>query len=153
MMIPSTTERVPLQTADEINERIRCRTEDSVAYHAAAGTEAINRRLEELEREWDIERLLEANAATVSLIGLTLGATVNRKLFVLPGIVAAFLLQHAIQGWCPPVPFLRRLGFRTASEIDYERYALKLLRGDFDHLRSEDVNVCNAAELVQTMRQ
>ena len=92
-------------------------------------------------------------AATVSLVGLTLGATVNRKLFVLPGIVAGFLLQHAIQGWCPPVPVFRRLGFRTAAEIDYERYALKLLRGDFDHLRSEDVNVSSAAELVQTMRQ
>jgi hypothetical protein len=30
------------------------------------------------------------------------------------------------------VPVLRRLGFRTASEIDHERYALKALRGDFE---------------------
>ena len=40
-------------------------------------------------------------------------------------------IGHGLQGWCPPVPFLRRMGFRTASEIDYERYALKALRGDF----------------------
>jgi hypothetical protein len=40
--------------------------------------------------------------------------------------------MHAVQGWCPPVPVLRRLGFRTASEIDHERYALKALRGDFE---------------------
>jgi hypothetical protein len=45
--------------------------------------------------------------------------------------VTAFLFQHAVQGWCPPLPILRRLGFRTASEIDTERYALKALRGDF----------------------
>jgi len=51
---------------------------------------------------------------------------------VLPFLVSAFLLQHAIQGWCPPVPILRRLGFRTADEINRERYALKVLRGDFD---------------------
>ena len=55
----------------------------------------------------------------------------NRKFFVLPALVAGFLLQHALQGWCPPVPLLRRLGFRTTAEIDYERYALKALRGDF----------------------
>jgi hypothetical protein len=43
----------------------------------------------------------------------------------------AFLLQHALQGWCPPVPFFRSRGVRTAREIDQERYALKALRGDF----------------------
>jgi hypothetical protein len=82
--------------------------------------------------------MLEANAATVSLMGLTLGATVNRKWFLFPAVVAGFLLQHAVQGWCPPVPILRRIGFRTQSEIDDERYALKLLRGDFRNLSSSD---------------
>ena len=78
------------------------------------------------------------NAATVSLIGLTLGATVNRKWFLFPAAVAGFLLQHAVQGWCPPLPVFRRLGVRTQSEIDEERFALKLLRGDFRNLSSSD---------------
>jgi hypothetical protein len=52
------------------------------------------------------------------LIGLALGATVDRRFFLVPGLVAGFLLQHAVQGWCPPIPFFRRRGFRTASEID-----------------------------------
>lgn len=46
--------------------------------------------------------------------------------------MTGFLFQHAIQGWCPPLPILRRLGFRTAEEINQERYALKALRGDFE---------------------
>ncbi len=50
----------------------------------------------------------------------------------LPAIVTGFLFQHAIQGWCPPLPVLRRRGFRTAEEINQERYALKALGGDFD---------------------
>jgi len=50
---------------------------------------------------------------------------------ILPAAVTAFLFQHAIQGWCPPVPILRRLGFRTSDEINKERYALKAVRGDF----------------------
>jgi hypothetical protein len=63
-----------------------------------------------------------------------MGALVDRRWFTLPTIVASFLLQHAIQGWCPPVSVLRRLGFRTRTEIDHERYALKALRGDFNNL-------------------
>ena len=77
---------------------------------------------------WDIERTLEANAATAVLVGVLLGATVSRKFFPFPGVVAAFLLQHAIQGWCPPLPIFRRLGFRTQSEIEAKRCALQRQR-------------------------
>jgi hypothetical protein len=136
-MLPSTVGRVPQHTPQAYNEAIRRQSEQNVARYAAAGPEAIDRRLAELDREWDIERTLEANAATVSLVGLTLGATVDRKWFFFPALVAGFLLQHAVQGWCPPVPLFRRLGFRTAAEIDYERYALKALRGDFRNVRPE----------------
>ena len=130
-MIPSTVERVPLHTAEYVNEGIRRQTEERITRIAAEGPAAIERRLRELNDEWDIERTLEANAASVSLLGLALGATIDRKWFLLPMAVGGFLLQHAIQGWCPPVPVFRRLGFRTQPEIEYERYALKAIRGDF----------------------
>jgi hypothetical protein len=137
-MIPSTVARVPEQTADRINEQIRRQAGENLARYAAAGPEAIDCRLAELNREWDIERILEANAATVALIGLGLGTFVDRRFYALPAVVAGFLLQHAVQGWCPPVPVFRRLGVRTASEIDEERYALKALRGDFRDVAGGD---------------
>ncbi len=130
-MLPASSKRVPEHTAEYINERIRRETEANISYLAARGPEAIDRRLRELDYEWDIERTLEANASTLSLVGLALGAAVDRRWFALPAVVASFLLQHALQGWCPPVPVLRRMGFRTRTEIDYERYALKAIRGDF----------------------
>jgi hypothetical protein len=130
-MIPSTVDRVPLNTAACVNEQIRQQTEQNVAQYGSRGRAAIDDRLRELDQEWDIERLLEANASVACLVGLTLGATVDRKWFLMPAVVAGFLLQHAVQGWCPPMPVFRRLGVRTASEIDYERYALKAVRGDF----------------------
>ena len=130
-MVPTTVDRVSNQTCDAVNARIRRQTEENITRLKYAGPTLIARRLEELNREWDIERAIEANAATASLIGVTLGVTVNRRWLALPALVGAFLLQHAVQGWCPPLPVLRRLGFRTASEIDHERYALKALRGDF----------------------
>jgi hypothetical protein len=36
------------------------------------------------------------------------------------------------------VPILRRLGFRTAHEIERERQALKALRGDYAGVQSAD---------------
>jgi len=131
-MIPSTVERVPQQTQESVNRRIARATRENIAYYSSHGRAGIDRRLQELDEEWDIERMLEANAASVALAGVILGATIDRRLFVIPGLVGGFLLQHAIQGWCPPLPILRSYGFRTADEINHERMALKLLRGDFD---------------------
>ncbi len=136
-MLPTTVDRVPHQTSQAANERIRRDTEERILELKQAGPAAIARRLAELDAEWDIERTLEANAATVSIIGAGLGATVDRRWFALPAVVSVFLLQHALQGWCPPLPVFRGLGFRTATEIDYERYALKALRGDFSDVRGQ----------------
>jgi hypothetical protein len=62
--------------------------------------------------------------------------TRSRKWLIVPSIVLPFLFQHAMQGWCPPVPLFRRLGVRTREEIDREKYALKALRGDFEEIDS-----------------
>jgi hypothetical protein len=136
-MIPTTT-RVERHTDEAINEEIQRQTEQRIASVGRQGEYEINRRLQKLDQEWDMERTLEANAATIALVGLCLGTFVNRRFFLLPAVVAGFLLQHAVQGWCPPVPVFRRLGVRTAREIDLERYGLKAIRGDFDDLRGTD---------------
>ena len=121
-MLPATTYRVSENTDATVNERIQRQTERNVAHFASLGERAINRRLAELDREWDIERCLEAMASTFSLTGLGLAITVSRKWLALPIFVQSFFLQHALQGWCPPIPLLRRLGVRTASEIEEERF-------------------------------
>lgn len=130
-MFPATTERVLASSPESVNEAIRRSTETNIARAAAGGPAAIDARLRELDREWDIERTLEANAATLAATGGVLALAADRRWAIVPAIVGGFLLQHALQGWCPPVPVFRRLGVRTASEINRERMALKALRGDF----------------------
>jgi hypothetical protein len=131
-MIPATRHRVSSNTDEAINQQIKRQTADNVACTAAKGPAAIERRLAELDSEWDIERYLETMAPSFTLLGLTLGLTRSRAWFILPLVVQGFFLQHALQGWCPPIPVLRRLGIRTCDEIAQERYALKALRGDFE---------------------
>lgn len=134
----TTVERVPRHTALKVNQEIHAQMEERVQRCANQGDDAIEQRLRELDREWDVERTLEANAATAVLVGVGLGAFVDRRFFALPAIVGGFLLQHAIQGWCPPLPVFRRIGFRTQPEIAQERYALKALRGDFENMATSD---------------
>ena len=123
----SNADRVRRSTAPEVNREIDHRTNDNIRHYANSSEEVIRRRIEELEREWDIERALEVNASTLALTGLLLGVTVNRKWLIFPGVVLSFLLQHGLQGWCPPLPILRKMGVRTRGEIDREKYELKAL--------------------------
>jgi hypothetical protein len=129
--IPATTRRVECHTSPSVQARIEARMQQRVQRYAGAPPHEITRRIEALEHEWDIERWLETNAATASLIGIALGTLVDRRWFALPAVVAGFLLQHAVQGWCPPLPAFRRLGVRTAHEIHAEIVELRRLRGDF----------------------
>jgi hypothetical protein len=130
-LLPATDERVTRHTAAAVNAAIRRRTVQGIRRYEGADAATIDARIAQLRREWDIERLLEANAAGVALLGIALGAYADRRWFALPAVVAGFLLQHAVQGWCPPLPVFRRLGVRTAREIHEEIVALKALRGDF----------------------
>jgi hypothetical protein len=126
----SSHDRVPGNTPASVNAGIREAMEREVR-RVADAPDQITRRLDALDREWDIERALESTASTLTLTTLALGLAVSRRWLAAPIVINAFLLQHALQGWCPPLPIFRRLGFRTVREIQEERYALKVLRGDF----------------------
>lgn len=130
-VLPTTDARVPAHTRPTVNQHIHARTLHDVTRFIGADPVFIDERIRELEHEWDIERTLEANAGIVALAGLALGLTVDRRFFAIPAAVAGFLVQHALQGWCPPLPVLRRLGVRTSAEIHQEIIALRILRGDF----------------------
>lgn len=145
-------DRVRAQTKPEINRQLDRQLEQRLRFYAVQDKQTISERLAELDQEWDMERTLQANAASLVLVSLLLGATSSRKWSILPAIVSGFLLRHALQGWCPPVPLLRRLGVRTRLEIEQERYALKILRGDFDHLLQLEGGV-DVAELVRELRK
>jgi len=129
------TDRVRQVTDLRAQERLDAELIARVAQLARAPRPVLTRRIAELEREWDVERMLEANAAVLGGGSVLLAAVTGRRWLLLTGAVTVFLLQHAIQGWCPPLELFRRLGMRTRREIDLELHAVKALRGDYDQLR------------------
>lgn len=117
-------DRVRNSTSMNVNKKIDRKIAENVVYYSNADKSELQERINTLNKEWDIERTLELNASLFALTGILLGLTRNKKWFILPTMVTAFLAQHAIQGWCPPVTFFRRLGVRTQKEIEAERHAL-----------------------------
>lgn len=130
-MIPGTSNRVSDNTSDRVNESIRQATRVTVASHAAAGPTAVAARLAALEREWDFERVMGLALGTAVLAGIAINRAGRQRGLLLAAAAAASLIAHASHGWSPLLGTFRRLGFRTAQEIQEERQALKALRGDF----------------------
>jgi len=130
------TDRVQKHTADHVNQRIRDNAKTRVLGAAGDSNSQLSRRIKALDREWDVERWLEMNASALALSGVVLGLLWHRRFFAIPCVVLPFLFQHAVQGWCPPLPIFRRHGVRTRREIDEEKFAVKALRGDFAQIDS-----------------
>ena len=112
-------------------QRIQARTLHDVTSFFAASDDKLSARIRELQHEWNIERVLEANAAGLALVGLALGLAADRRFFAVTFLASACLLQQALSDWSPALPLLRKYGIRTAAEIQQEILALRILRGDF----------------------
>lgn len=133
-MVPSNLDRVRRSTSASVNAEIDRQTERNIRFLAQKPPAVLDARLRELEAEWDVERILETMASSITLVGLALGAFVSPWWLLLPTVVMSFFFLHAVQGWCPPLPLLRRMGKRTRNEIDTEKFAIKTIRGDFNDL-------------------
>jgi len=104
-MLPTTPERVPAHTSEPVNRSIRDEIAGSVRWHSRH-PERIDRRLHELDEEWDIERTLEANAATLALTGSVLGIFVDKRFLAVPVVVHGFPASACPSGLVPTGPVL-----------------------------------------------
>src|SRR5688500_12078360 len=92
-MLARSADRVDDHIDASTRARIRAETERRLA-HFAQHAEQIDRRLRELDEEWDIERVLETGSSALTLTGLLLGIGANRKWLLLSLAVQGFFLQH-----------------------------------------------------------
>jgi hypothetical protein len=142
LQLPATDKRVEKHTRKKINEAIKQKTLDYINMYQVAGYGALSRRLEELDREWDTERVLELNDAVLITAVSALGFTTRRTgWFILTGLIGLFLANHAVQGWCLAQEIIRALKIRTPSEINIERMAIKYLRGDFSEYSDDPMQI------------
>src|SRR5438874_2714714 len=108
--------------------------EQRLACLADAGPAAINERLEEIESEWSAGRVTKAMIGVAMVVGFALAALLSPWWLLLPAAGGVFLLQYLFgrTSWLGRT--FQEMGFRSGSEIEQEKLALKTLRGDFRHL-------------------
>ncbi|HVK77096.1 MAG TPA: hypothetical protein VM734_27505 [Kofleriaceae bacterium] len=145
---PRRVDRVRERTPAHVLARIDGRTASTVFRIARQGPDAIVQRIEEIDREWDLDRMLAVQFAVMpALVELGRGRALRWNLLA-RGLQLA-QLAHALIGWSPQAAILRRLGVRTQKEIDAERAALvELYRLISDSPDALEVAVLEAAEMV-----
>ncbi len=154
-MVAPPVEKIENDSDSRIKEHIRDETSERLAQYENANPHDLTYRLVELDREWDVERVIEFAFSGAVLGGIALSKLSNRKWILFPCLAGGFMMQQILAGWCPPFLVLRRLGFRTAAEINRERMALKIMRGDFAHLGvpSGQVGLASQSSLVDAVGQ
>ena len=145
-------DRVRQNTPAGINNRIDEAMMKRIWEYAKKPREEITQRIQQLDREWDLERVLETGAGALSLSGVALGLVRSRFWLLLPAGVLASLLQHSLTRRSSTVQFIRALGVRTRREIDVEKYAMRMLRGDFDKLQAVSEETHRAIETLRLSR-
>jgi|SRR4028118_632462 hypothetical protein len=120
---------ITLEHSTEVEKKIQ----DKIN-HYYHDQEEITARLAELDEEWDIQRVVQLEGTALTIAGVILGLTVNKKWLALSLGASVILLNAIAKNWTTPMPILRKLGFRTRVEIEKEKYALKAIRGDFKYL-------------------
>ncbi|MCI1960161.1 MAG: DUF2892 domain-containing protein [Clostridia bacterium] len=146
-IFPPTTKKEAFYTCSKFNKKIRDDTINCINKYKDCDELTISEKLNNLNYEWDTERVLETNAATVVFLSSVLGLCKRRYCcFLLTGIIGICLLNHALFGWCPPLPIIRKMGVRTAEEINNEKTVFKLIRGDFSQDTKNAAKLLNIAE-------
>ena len=141
-------ENVRKVTSKRKNAAIDQLTLSNIRKYSGKSPDEISQRIRELDKEWDIERVLDLGMSALALSGIASSLVINRYSIILPMLLLLFFIWHALEGWCPPIPLLRHFKVRTRPEIDREKYALKAIRGDFDDL-SASMDASDAFSAVQ----
>jgi len=107
---------------------------DRLTRIAEQGRDAVNARIAELDREWTSGRLVKAVTGVLLLAGLALTAWVSPWWLILVAVAGVVLLQYLFQSRSWLAEVFIRCGYRMGAQIEDERIALRVLRGDFRHL-------------------
>jgi hypothetical protein len=112
-------DRVREHSPEKFNQRIDRATQRRVLRAGGKSKAALSRHLEQLDEEWDMERVLQINASALALGGLLLGLFANRKFLILPCVVLPFFCST------PPGTGARRCLFFAVAGYERERKSMR----------------------------
>jgi hypothetical protein len=100
----------------EIRRHIRRQTVADLTRYRGRPPLAVEVRLAQLGREWNVARAIKTSAASIALAGIALGLLVHPRWLLMPAAVVGLAL------------LLRHSGLRSRTEIEAERRALRIMK-------------------------
>ena len=125
MSVP-TSDFLPAHTLPADDERVQRQIKLRISYYMRH-PELIGIRLRQLDREWNIERIIEKKTAALAAVDTSIRTMRSNRWLTLAAPLTN-LLQNTVQGWSPPIQTLSNLGYRTRGQIEQERQELLTLR-------------------------
>ncbi len=101
---------------------------------AIDGREAIDKRLNEIDKEWSRSRVLEFGLGAVILAGVGVGYAVTPWALIPVAVGGLVLIENSLVKRSGSGLILEKLGWRSVAERERERTMLKAIRGDFEQL-------------------
>ena len=126
-------QRLPEVLYPSVDEAARANREkiaQNVSFYKA-NPRGIETRLEALDEEWSVDKVLQIFTGGASVAAFWFSLTKSRLFNIVPAILGGGAIAYGITGKSPAADLVRRLGFRTRDEIEGERMALLAVRGDF----------------------
>lgn len=114
-----------MNTENQIKQRDQSTGSGNKSQQSNGSTRMSGKTVEELEHEWDIEKIVELSAAVVTIASVLLSGNKSKQVNKLGDTVASLLGVDSLKNWRPPTPFLKGMGFRHREEIEREIKALK----------------------------
>jgi len=118
-------DKVRKHSLKSFNESIDEKTDSIIQLVVAEGPISISERLNELDREWDIDKavMLFQSGLIMGQLASAIRKQTKNQLWG-PLLQTPLLALHATFGWSPVTMIFRKLGFRTRFEIQAEREVL-----------------------------
>ncbi|WKN42543.1 hypothetical protein [Tunicatimonas pelagia] len=98
----------------------------------------INHRINQLERETSLEKIIENSSIALSLTGIVLAFVSNRRWLVLALLASGLFFLKKEPKDNQLQQLLQQQGYRSEKEIQREQQILQALRGDYDAIGASD---------------
>ncbi|MGB3586222.1 MAG: hypothetical protein WBA23_06760 [Tunicatimonas sp.] len=101
-------------------------------------TQFISHRIDQLERETSLEKIIENSSVVLSLSGIILTFVSNRRWLLLSLLASGLFFLKKAPKDNQIQQLLQNQGYRSEKEIQRERQILQALRGDYDAIGASD---------------
>jgi hypothetical protein len=120
------------------NQLVYEKTKSNIRKYIGASNELLYERLQELNKEWYVEKVFITLISFLIFLFSLLGLISGSFWYLINLLLAIVSFIHYVFNWSLPIYFIRRFGVRTFSEIYEEKMVIKLMMKDYINMSDKN---------------